>query len=99
MVLGFKWSVEKQWVAKILQGIREIFFHENNGNYNNYKFSHKFAFIPFLSFRRNLKQESNFQQVGGLVTRNVSVLCLGLPNSIDFYKWIPARIIAPNKNK
>ena len=32
------------------------------------------AFILFLSFRRNQKQESNFQQAGGLVTRNISVL-------------------------
>ena len=32
----------------------------------------KFGFISFLSFRRNQKQESNFQEVGGLVTRNIS---------------------------
>ena len=29
-----------------------------------------------LSFRRNQKQESNFQQVGGLVTRSISGFCL-----------------------
>ena len=28
--------------------------------------------IPFFSFRKNQKQESNFQQFGGLVTRNIS---------------------------
>ena len=33
-------------------------------------------FIPFLSFRRDQKQESNVQQVGGLVTRNISVFLL-----------------------
>ena len=32
--------------------------------------------MPFLSFRRNQKQESNFQQVGGLVTRNISIFFL-----------------------
>ena len=32
-------------------------------------------FILFLSFLRNQKQESDFQQVGGLVTRNISVFC------------------------
>ena len=39
-------------------------------------FSYKFAFILFLSFLKNEKQESGFQQVGGLVTRNISVFCL-----------------------
>ena len=33
-------------------------------------------FIPFLTFRRNQKQDSNFQQGGGLVTRNISVFYL-----------------------
>ena len=56
-------------VAKILQGIWETFLHENNHNYNSYKFSYKFTFIPFLSFRKSQKQESNFQQVGGLVSK------------------------------
>ena len=41
-LLCFKWSVEKQCVAKILHGIWDIFLHENNGNYYNfYKFSCK----------------------------------------------------------
>ena len=31
---------------------------------------------PFLSFCKIQKQESNFQQVVDLVTRNVSVFCL-----------------------
>ena len=30
-----------------------------------------YGFISFLSFFRNQTQESNFQQVGGLVTRNI----------------------------
>ena len=70
-----------------------------------YKFSYKFALIPFLSFRRNEKQEPNFQHVVGLVTRKIYVFCFwqvalyfkGMPDLIDFDKRIflhviPARI-------
>ena len=47
------------------------------------------------------KKESGFQQIGGLVTRKISVFCLyqvtpyfkALPNSIDFYKGIFLHII------
>ena len=87
--------------------LRDI-LHQNNRNYNSYRFSYKFAFILFLSFLTNQKQESGFRQVGGLVTRNISAFCLyrvalyfkAMPNSIDFYKGIflhvvPARIIVP----
>ena len=51
-------------------------FYEDNCGYNSYKFSHKFSFIAYLFFLKNQKQESNFQQVDGLVTRNVIVFCL-----------------------
>ena len=64
--------------------------------------------LLFLSFLTNQKQESGSQQVGGLVTKNISVFCLlrvaqyfkTMPNSIDFYKGIflhviPVRIIVP----
>ena len=60
----------------ILQKTWERFLYENNCNYNSYKFSYKFTFIPLLYFHRNQKQESNFQQVGGLVTRNSFAFCL-----------------------
>ena len=53
--------------------IQEIFLHENNRNYNSYKFSSKFAFILFFSFLTNQKQESGFQEVGDLVTKDVPV--------------------------
>ena len=66
--------MKKKSVAEILQGIRETFLYENNRDYNSYKFNCKFAFIPFLLFRRNQKQESNFQQVGGQAKRNISFL-------------------------
>ena len=73
----------------------------------------KFTVIPFLSFCRNQKKnESNFQQVGGLVTRNSFAFCLervaryfkDMPNSIDFYKRIflhviPACILVSCLNK
>ena len=48
-------------VANVLLTIWEIFLHQNNPNYNSYRFSYKFAFIPFLSFLTNQKQESGFQ--------------------------------------
>ena len=60
----------------------------------------------FLSFSRNQKQESNFQQVVGLLTKVFSVFCLqrvvlyfkDMPNSIYFcigilLRFIPVRII------
>ena len=68
--------MKKHYVAKILQGIWEGFLFEHNRNYNSCKFSYKSAFIPCLYLRRNQKQESNFQQVGDLVTRNTSVFGL-----------------------
>ena len=69
-----------------------------NCKYGSYKFSYKFAF-NFFSSRRIKQQNSNFEQVGGLVTRNISIswrvaLYLnGMPNSIDFYKEIFLRVI------
>ena len=56
-VLRFKWSVKRDCAAKILQRIRERFLYGHNRNYNSGRFSYKFAFIPFLFFRRNQKQE------------------------------------------
>ena len=83
---------------------------KNNPNFNSCKFIYKLNFISFLplSRHRNQKQESNFQQVGCLVTRNSFDFCLYrvvlyfkvMLNSIDFYKRIflhviPVRIIVP----
>ena len=68
--------MKKHCVARILQGILERFLRENNRNYNSYKFSYKFDLIPVLSCRRNQKQESKFQQLGDLVTKNISAFCL-----------------------
>ena len=66
--------MKKHCLTKILLAI-----YENNCNRNSQKFSYKFA---FLWFRRNQKQESNIQLVGGLVTKNVSDFCLkGVPLS------------------
>ena len=44
-------------------------------NYNSFKLSCKFAFRSFLSFGENQKEESKYQQMSGLVTRNISVFC------------------------
>ena len=79
--------------VKVLLAIWEVFLRENNRNYNSDRFSHKFVFIPVLSFLR--KQKKNQVLAGyGLVTRNISVFCLqqvalyfkAIPNSINFYK-------------
>ena len=72
-VLWFKLSVEKHCVAKVVLAVWEIFLHENNRNYNSYKFSYEFTSIFFFSFLSNQKQESGLQQIGGLVIRNISV--------------------------
>ena len=66
----------KNTVWQLLLAIWEIFFHENNRNYNSCRFSYKFPFILFLSFLTNQKQESGFQQAGGRITRNISDFCL-----------------------
>ena len=62
--------MKKHCATKILQGIGERFLYESNYNYNSYKFTYKFTFIPLLYFHRTQKQESNFLQVGDWVTRN-----------------------------
>ena len=71
--LVFQLISEKTLCSKDLTiSLIDIFM--NNFIYDSYKFTCKFAFIPFLSFRRVQKQEPNSQQVRGLVTRNISVL-------------------------
>ena len=75
-VLWFKWSVKKYCAVKLLLAIWEICLHENIFDYNYYKLNCKFAFISFLYCFRNQKQESSVNQVGGLVTRNISAFCL-----------------------
>ena len=75
------------------------FYIKNNRRY--YIFSYKFGFTLFLSFLADQKQKSDFQQVGGLVMRNISVFCLlrvalyfkATPNSINFYKGIFLHVI------
>ena len=79
-------------------------------NYKYFKLSCKFVFvklqISFLFCLRNKKQKSSFNQVGGLVTRNVFAFYLSrveryfkaIPNLTDLYNGIflhviPVRII------
>ena len=68
-----KWK--SKFIAKVLLAIWVMFLHENSRNYNSYRFSQKICFYPLFVFK-NQKQESDFQQVGGLVTGNISVFCL-----------------------
>ena len=75
---------KKHYVANVLLAIWETSLHEYNHNYNPYRFSYKLAFFFFLSFlvlsflwlSFLFAKESGFQEVGGLVTRNISVLSL-----------------------
>ena len=66
-IYSFVIQVIKHCVAKVLLTMWEMFLNENNRNYNSYRFSYKFAFILFLSFLINQKQESG--QVGGLAMK------------------------------
>ena len=68
--------MKKHCVAKVSLAVWETLLHENNRHYNSHRFSYKFAFILFLPFLVNQKQESGFQQVGGLVKGNVSAFYL-----------------------
>ena len=79
--------MKKHFLAKNLHRIQERFFYENNRNYNSGKYSYKFGFITFWSFRGNQNQESNFQQFGGLVMKNICFFIYSkvMSNSKDFY--------------
>ena len=78
------WENVQSWLVyanklfkKVLLATWEIFSHENNCNNNSHRFTYKLAFILFLSFIINQKQESGFQEVDdGLATRNISAFCL-----------------------
>ena len=49
-----------------------------------------YLFILFFSFRRNQNEETIFQQVGGLATRNISIFkCLVTRNISIFYAVFP----------
>ena len=67
---------EKNCVAKVLQAIWDIFLHENNGNYNSTDLVINPLLSSFCSILQTKTKKSGFQQVGGLVTRNISVFCL-----------------------
>ena len=77
------------------------FLDKNNCNFNSYKLTHKFAFIAFLPFCLNQKQESIFQEVGGLVTKIFLFFCLeqvghffkAMPNSIALYIGIFLHVV------
>ena len=68
--------VKKHSVLTVSLAIWQICLHENNHNYNSYRFSDEFFFYPFFSFLKNQKQESKFQQIRDLLTKHISVPCL-----------------------
>ena len=93
--------IREKTLGNVLLAIWELFLHENNQIYNSYRFIDKFAFILLLSFLTDQKQDSDFQQVGGLLTRNITDLCLervlfyfkAMPISADFFKGYKQKII------
>ena len=90
--LRFEWSVKKPCVAKVLLAISEIFLHENNRDYNSYRFNYKFALIIFLFLLTNQRQKSGFQQIDGLVTKNIWFLFLAsralLQSHVEFNRFL-----------
>ena len=52
------------------QGKKAV-YQRSYKEFERHFYSYKFAFILVLAFRRNQKQESRFQQVGGLETTNI----------------------------
>ena len=71
------------------------FLHDSSYKYNPDKYSGKFTFIPFFPFRRKQKQEWNFRQTDGLVTKYICFLfivsCVLLQLHVEF-----ARILSRN---
>ena len=59
-VLWFKWSAKKHCVAKVLLAIWKMFLHQNNRNYNSYRFSYGFAFILLFSLSYKPKTRIRF---------------------------------------
>ena len=53
----------KKHCVKDLLAIWEMLLQENSRNHNSYWFSYKIAFILFLSFLTNQKQESRFSKM------------------------------------
>ena len=101
--LWFKWLMKKHCATRVLLTISEIFIHGNNCHYNSYRFSYKFAFIPFLSFPRNQRQESSWwsgkeKHFCFLLIGNRTLLQSNDElNPTDFYKgsFLHVRIIFP----
>ena len=67
--LAFQVISKKPLCSKYFTRNSKRFLYENDRKSNFYKFSCKFASTPILSFRRNKKQEINFQHVGDLVEK------------------------------
>lgn len=94
--------MEEHCVKKLLLQIWKLFFHENIFNYFSSKLTYKFNLSLFLYFLKYQKQVSNSEQVGCLVTRNISVFCLqhvafyfkAIPNSLGFYKEVILQVIS-----
>ena len=68
-VLRFQLTIEKTLRNKVFARYLRNLLYKNNWNYNSCKFGYKFAFVIFLFFPRNQKEDSNFLQVSCLVIK------------------------------
>ena len=86
--------MKKHCVEKVLLEIWEAVLHENDRNYKSNKFSYKFAFMLLFSFLTNQKQKPGFQQVGGLVTRNICFLLMASRTLLQSHTGIFLHVIS-----
>ena len=93
--------MKKSCVVKVLRAISEIFLHENNPNYQSYRFICKFSFILFLFLLQTKNKNQVFSKLVvwyraiflGFCLRRVALYFKAMPNSIDFYKVIFLHVI------
>ena len=101
--------MKQSFVAKVVL-VLDMFLHENNYNYDPYKFSYKSAFILFLSFLRTKKRTEvspswwpDYEKYFHFLFKMSCALLQIHVNSIPFYNGIflhviPVHIIVPCTN-
>ena len=93
---------KKHCVAKVLLPIWEIFLHENNRNYNSYKFSTKLLLSSFCRFLQTKNKNHDFSKFGNekyfcclvIIAGRVALYFKAMPSSINFYKGIFLPVIS-----
>ena len=72
----FNWSVKKHNEPNFLFGNWETFSRENSCFYSSCKVNYLLVFMPLFYLSKEWKEEPTFQQTGGLLMKNTSVICL-----------------------